>query len=386
MNPEKIKKILNRYRQGKCTEEERALLEEWYLHYLEHHAGPAPDEQELKEKVDEIQKALPVKFRWRKIKRIMAAAAALLIVGGTSLYIFSQRNILPSLVNPHSNPVISQSTPSGVYIMLEDGQKVSVGEQVSGNVLEKDNIRVRKSDTRKMVYENLQDRSSAGAALVYNTVVIPKGTQYELELADGTKVWLNAHSSLRFPTRFSDTARVVDITGEAYFEVTKDASRPFRVRSGDQTIEVLGTRFNVQAYTDEPLIKTTLLEGSVRISLQEQGAEKITQVLKPGEQASLVKAENQLSVDAVDARSAIHWKEGVVIFKNADLATILRQVSRWYDVEIEYVGQVPKRHFTGGISMSAPLSDFLKILKLNHIQFEKKADRIIIGIPPVKGI
>lgn len=385
MQHDNAKKLLERYRQGKCSEEERALLEDWYLRYLQENEGPAPDEQVLKERLDRIQSTLPVSVHRRRLRTVFSrvAAIAAFLVLGTTLGIFIYLKQAKLNGNTAEQQGSTGTKHSGVYIVLDDGERISVGEQGAGKIFEKGQTSVSKADGHKLVYETNKNGITPEnkGSFLYNTVVIPKGIQYQLVLADGTKVWLNAQSSLRFPTRFSDTERYVEISGEAYFEVAKDNDRPFRVRSGEQTIEVLGTHFNLQAYDNEPAIKTTLLEGSVRISLSSDDAHSkaITEVLLPGEQAQVSKESRKIHVEAVDARSAIHWKNGVVTFKNADLATILRQVSRWYDVEIEYEGPVPDRHFTGGISISAPLSDFLKILKLNHIQFQKKSDKLIIN-------
>jgi ferric-dicitrate binding protein FerR (iron transport regulator) len=186
-----------------------------------------------------------------------------------------------------------------------------------------------------------------------------------MTLPDGTQLWLNAASSIRFPSAFTGGTRQVDITGEAYLEVAKDASKPFIVNVNDASIQVLGTHFNVMAYNNEEALKTTLLEGSVRFS---KGKEHV--LLKPGQQGSLQQNGSiQLSSD-VDVQSVTAWKDGMQSFNSADIQTIMRQVERWYDVDITYSGTMPAITFSGEIPRTANLSEVLKLFKASNIHFE----------------
>jgi len=201
------------------------------------------------------------------------------------------------------------------------------------------------------------------------------GGEYQVVLADGTKVWLNALSSIRFPTSFKGSERKVEITGEAYFEVAKNARMPFRVIGGSQTVEVLGTHFNINAYPDESAVATTLLEGSVKVAMHDGQAK----VLKPGEQALIFKENNSFRVKEVDAEDAVAWKNGYFQFNDDDLKTIMNQLSRWYNVEIVYQQANLDQKFGGTISRSKNLSQVLRILELTgNVRFRVEGRRITV--------
>jgi transmembrane sensor len=221
-----------------------------------------------------------------------------------------------------------------------------------------------------------QSNSTAPVSQVlYNTISTPRGGQFEVALPDGTKVWLNAASSLRFPTAFTGKERDVELTGEAYFEVAKNKDLPFHVTSAGQVIEVLGTHFNINAYTDEKSIKTTLFEGSVRVAKNLKSA-----MLKPGEQ-SIVSNDDANTIriaDDVDADEVLAWKNGKFYFNDADVETVMRQVSRWYDVDIEYKGKSSADRFTGNFTRDLNLSKTLKLLEFTGINFKIEGRKIIV--------
>lgn len=210
---------------------------------------------------------------------------------------------------------------------------------------------------------------------------VPKGGQFSVTLSDGTKVWLNAGTTIKYPVKFAEKGnRMVQLSGEAYFEVSKDSSRPFVVKTERQSIEVLGTHFNINSYSEEPKSITTLAEGSVRIS--PLSGSRSAFVLKPGESATTDAKHTQ--VGKADMESAMAWRKGMIYFRDAPLTEIMRQVSRWYNIEIDYNGKVPDRSFTGGIYRNADLSELLKILMLNDIHFtltENQNNRKLIVKP-----
>ncbi|HEY1202426.1 MAG TPA: FecR domain-containing protein, partial [Niastella sp.] len=202
---------------------------------------------------------------------------------------------------------------------------------------------------------------------------------------DGSRVWLNAASSLRSPIAFIGNDRRVELTGEAYFEVAKDAHKPFHVITPTQDVEVLGTHFNVNAYENEPAVKTTLLEGSVKVNQlaidNKQLAKKAERsvVLKPGEQAALSRAHSPLTIaHSPDMEEVMAWKNGFTIFNKADLKSIMRQVERWYNVDVVYEGDIPQRTFTGGIERSARLSELLRLLEVSKVKFRVEGNRLIV--------
>jgi ferric-dicitrate binding protein FerR (iron transport regulator) len=225
----------------------------------------------------------------------------------------------------------------------------------------------------------------------YNTLSTPKGGQYFLELPDGSKVWLNAASSIRYPTAFDGSERLVELTGEAYFEIKKNHDKPFRVNftstSGagedrEGTVEVLGTHFNVNAYNDESEIKTTLLEGAVKVMSRQSSVDKSAYVtaladksannmvvLKPGEQVSISHASQLSHPIPVQTEEAVAWKNGLFYFDNANIQAIMRQLARWYNVDVVYKGKIPARRFAGQVSRNSKLSQVLRILELSKVHF-----------------
>ncbi|HEY1202827.1 MAG TPA: FecR domain-containing protein, partial [Niastella sp.] len=224
------------------------------------------------------------------------------------------------------------------------------------------------------------------APVVYNTISTARGNQYQLILADGSKVWLNSASSLRFPTAFTGEIREVELDGEGYFEVAKNANKPFHVKTKTQDIEVLGTHFNVNAYDDETAVKTTLLEGSVKVNQLTIDNKQLainaerSVVLKPGEQAELSGANSPFTIDhSPDIDKVMAWKNGWFEFDKTDIKAIMRQISRWYDVDIRYEVKLDSKTYGGRISRNINLSNILKMLELYgvHCKLEGKTLTVI---------
>jgi ferric-dicitrate binding protein FerR (iron transport regulator) len=196
-----------------------------------------------------------------------------------------------------------------------------------------------------------------------------------MTLPDGTMVWLNAFSSLHYPTRFTGATRTIEVTGEAYFEVAADAARPFIVKTGKEQVTVLGTHFNINAYEDEPAVRTTLLEGAVKVS---NGVGEVA--LRPGQQAAVREHAAGISVASVNAEDAVAWKNGFFHFDNADIQTVMRQISRWYNVEVRYDGVAPTTEgdFKGEIGRDLTLAQVLKVLEQTRVHFRIEEDRRIV--------
>lgn len=368
MDVSDAKDLLIRYRAGACTEEEEAIVESWYLRYDAELPFDLSDE-ELMADLWDIQKRIAAKRKSIFTKPlVLAAAASLLVFCMFGLYLFRQT------VRPVQTTVAASGTD------VEPGKDQAVLILGNGRRIKLDNARhellAREGDTRinssggTIVYDASVVAGAENQEISYNTIVTPRAGQFQVILPDRSHVWLNAASSIRFPAVFGKGRREVEISGEAYFEVAKDKSRPFVVRSGMQRIEVLGTHFNIMAYLDEKSIKTTLLEGSVRVS-----AGRESHLLTPGQQSSL---KEKFSVTEVDTEEAVAWKNGLMLFANEDLKTVMRRISRWYDVDIAYQGEIPERIFTGGISRSSRLSELLKILELNDIHFVVRDKKITV--------
>ncbi|MEO8821966.1 MAG: FecR family protein [Ginsengibacter sp.] len=304
--------------------------------------------------------------------RVAAAAAVILFISGISYWIFTKENkeqISASVsFSKKGGPVL----PGGNHAILTmaDGSTILLDSLQNGN-LQHGNANIKKQNGL-LVYE-ASTPSKASGAITYNTLTTPRGGQYQVVLPDGSKVWLNASSSLRFPTAFVGKERNVELTGEAYFEVAKNKEKPFHVNVKGMQVEVLGTHFNVNAYSDEDDIKTSLLEGSVKIK---RGS--ISGLLKPGQQAILENNKNDLKIKKVNMDEVIAWKKGLFQFDGAGIKTIMLELSRWYNVEIVYSGKVPVRSFVGKINRDAQLSDVLKILELSNVKFNVEGRKIIV--------
>jgi len=236
----------------------------------------------------------------------------------------------------------------------------------NGALAEQQGSKIIKKGTQ-LIYSG----GGANTEVAFNTMSTPRGRQFQLVLADGSMVWLNAASSIRFPTAFTGKDRKVEVTGEVYFEVAKNPSKPFKVMANGTEIEVLGTHFNIDAYDE--VTKTTLLEGSVKINTQNK-----TSFLKPGQQAQIVAGGEIKTSNSVDVEQVMAWKNGRFVFEDADLQTIMSQVSRWYDVDVVYQDKMPKRSFTADISRNTNLSVFLKVLDVSGIHFKIEGKKLLV--------
>ncbi|MBS1577680.1 MAG: FecR family protein [Bacteroidetes bacterium] len=306
--------------------------------------------------------------------RKMIAAAIILFIAGTGLVYWSMHRLVS--VNTATKEdkklsVIKDPAPGGnkAILTMADGSTINLDDVTNGVLAQQGNTRVTRLDNGKLVYDA---QSKNNSPVYFNTVTTPRGGQYQLILADGTKVWLNAASSLRFPTSFEGKERNVQLTGEAYFEVAKNKSMPFKVEVGDMGVEVLGTHFNIMGYTDESAIKTTLLEGSVKVTKGLAFA-----LLRPGQQSELNKSSSHIYVAETDVEEAIAWKSGLFQFDSDDIGTVLRQIGRWYNIETGYEGKLPNWHFTGTVSRNIPLSEVLKMLEMSEVHFNFDGKKLI---------
>ena len=305
-------------------------------------------------------------FNW---KNWVAAASLLIAVGVGATYVVNRE--LPT--EPQTVTVVSQikeisPAVSRAILTLSDGSEIVLDSLGNTQIAQQSNTTIS-NQSGQLVY-----KSNKGSSTVYNTLSTPKAQKYSLQLADGTKVWLNASSSIKFPTAFSGSTRQVSITGEAYFEVSPDKRRPFTVDVKGMQIEVLGTHFNVNSYSDEEVIRTTLLEGSVVIN-QNRKSKK----LYPGQQAT-VNSIGDINLEKnVNLSQVMSWKNGLFYFENSSLQEVMRELSRWYDVEVVYVNGIPDRNFEGEIQRNLKLSEVLRILELNKVKFKVEGRTVLIS-------
>jgi ferric-dicitrate binding protein FerR (iron transport regulator) len=232
-------------------------------------------------------------------------------------------------------------------------------------------VRIIKKADGAILY--VDEHSGTVTDTLYNTMTVPRGGQYKLTLPDGSRVWLNAASSLKYPVAFSARERIVELNGEGYFEVAATASSPFRVKVRNTQIAVLGTSFNVMAYPDETAIQTTLLTGAVKV--KQGNTEKI---IAPGQQAVVNNENGHIAVSETETALATAWKDGQFRFSGNNIPMVLRQVSRWYNIDIVYQGSVPQGHITGKVPRNMKLSGVIRILELSGIRCRQEAGRLLI--------
>lgn len=313
-------------------------------------------------------------------RRLRYAAAIALVLAGAAFYFFyrpisATKPVAAVSVSP--GPAMKcDPAPGGdrAILTLSDGSSIALDSVMDGAIAVQGGAQVRKVAKGQISYNTGSVRE--GAAVMYNTMTTPRGGQFEVTLPDGTRVWLNAASSITYPTVFSAKDRTVRVTGEAYLEVAKNQNAPFRVEVNGMKVEVLGTHFNVNAYADEKITSTTLLEGSVKIITGNQQA-----MIRPGEQAQVSEsAAGRIRVASdVDVAQVIAWQKGLFEFSDADLPSIMRQVSRWYDVDVVFEGAVTSKKFGGGISRKLPLSNLLKMLGSNGVRFDLQGKKLVVN-------
>jgi ferric-dicitrate binding protein FerR (iron transport regulator) len=333
----------------------------------------------------------PAKLVRMKTWTRMAAAAVIIMMLGVGGYLYMNYNVNnpTGKVNPARVADVAAPTSANAVLTLANGQQIELNKADTGSIAQQGSARVIKQADGEIIYHS--PLTIDHSPIAYNTLVVPRGSKVvNIVLSDGTKVWLNSASSLRYPASFTGNERTVEMTGEVYFEVTpltpKGESRkaPFIVKIGSPSgnggeVEVLGTHFNINAYDDEPVVKTTLLEGKVKISSMVNGEWSI---LKPGEQA-VAGNHSPLTIDhSPDVEAVMAWKNGRFEFSGNTIEPIMKQVARWYDVEVEYRGAVPTDNFMGGTSRQANVSELLKILEQTKaIRFQIEGKKIIVSKP-----
>ncbi|MBS0026701.1 FecR family protein [Chitinophaga sp. 22321] len=327
------------------------------------------DEEETTFPFPKLEEEPTVKplYIWR-----WAAAVLLLVVAGGTWLLTTRDKKGAAATKVPAAALKKDIAPGGnkAMLTLADGNVITLDSTLKGKLAQQGNVNLQASPGL-LKYD--QGHVPANSGVAYNVLRTPKGGQYRLELPDGSKVWLNAASSLKFPTAFTGKERRVELSGEAYFEVAKNVGQPFYVSVNKANIAVLGTSFNVMAYADEADIRTTLLEGAVKVS-----QENTSSLLKPGEQSLLAPDGKIKVIEKADIDLAVAWKNGLTSFKSADIKTIMRQVERWYDVEVVYNGTIPARSFTGDIPRDANLSELLRLLEISKIHFKMENHKLIV--------
>lgn len=306
---------------------------------------------------------------------LLLAAACILAVIGTLMFI----SIKPAketatkavALNESVNPAVIAPGGDKAVLLLDDGSAITLDSTGNGTISIQGATRVSKA-SGQVIYA-MNDVPVAETKVLYNTLKTRRGGQYQLALADGTRVWMNASSSLHFPTTFPGKERQVELTGEAYFEVAKDAQRPFSVRVNGITVYVLGTHFNVMAYENEAATAITLLEGAVNVTSENNHVR-----LRPGQQARLQPGAAWQVINNVNLEETVAWKNGYFQLDHTRLDVLMRQVERWYDVDVAYQGKIPNRQFGGKIPRSSDIIEVMKLLELSNVHSKIEGNRITI--------
>jgi ferric-dicitrate binding protein FerR (iron transport regulator) len=391
---ERVKDLIIKHLKDELTVEERSELQEWVdasdenRLVFEQLSDPVRLHEDLMEfhearvniwnKVDARIKApgfsAPlIRPLWPRI-RVYVVAASLLIIFATSYFWLASLFHAPSKARPASATVFAQDVAPGgnkATLTLADGSKMVLDSAVDGSLAVQGGSKVLKNKDQ-LAYAV----SASTVAVVYNTLTTPRAGQFQVVLPDGTKVWLNNASSFRYPTRFAGGARVVELTGEAYFEVAKDMSKPFTVKIHDVAVHVLGTNFNLMAYDDEPGIKTTLVSGKVSVA----AVAAKPSVLSPGDQCIVDRTGALTIVKDADTAAATAWQRGYFQYTHANIGDVLRQLARWYDVEVEFTIPIPDNYtFDGEIDRSLHLSRILNHLEKKDLHFHIEGRKLIVS-------
>ncbi len=390
MQQEEVQKLVEKYLHNTASPKETEKLFQWYRNKMntdsEWNFDALEDEENLKSfifsKIDVpelAEKQKPFHHRFYSL----AAASIVLMFMVSGLYFYLKKDQIettPLAVKVAIKQKVEDIQPGGskAILTLSDGKKIVLDDSQNEVVINQGGIKIHKNSKGIIVYSlsNLSNEQSStkGSEIqtVYNTIQTPVGGKFQLNLADGSKVWLNSASSLRFPVFFSGDTREVELKGEAYFEVSKNADKKFSVRSGNQTVEVLGTHFNINAYSDEPAITTTLIEGAVRVI--ELNTKK-SQILKPGEQS---KVDRDIRIQIKDTQAEVAWKDGYFYFENASIETVMRQLGRWYGITARYEAVLPENHFEGAIATNLTLLEVLEILQKSNIHFRLEGKEVVV--------
>lgn len=384
MSTMEVQLLLEKYKHGRISQEELQRLKtlvatndyepEIKADILSALYGQVPDSgwQAADEAVilQHILQSAPIKTRGRVRILRYAAAAALLgaIFFAGSLYL---KKSAPAPIAANTPAPLAPGSNKAMLV-LADGKTIPLDSANIGALAKQGNTSIMNTQ------EGLAYKAEGSPAeVVYNTVVTPRGGQYQLTLADGSKVWLNAASSIRFPTAFIGKERLVEITGEGYFQVAANAQQPFRVKvkgTPDMEVNVLGTSFNIMAYPDEQTITTTLEDGAVQLV---HGNSK--SVLKPGFGGSLSAGDNDFVIEKADMEQTLAWKEGKFRFRNTSIQTIMRQMARWYNIDVTYQGDLSDVRLTGIISRRENASSLFRILSTTkRVHFDINDNRILV--------
>jgi ferric-dicitrate binding protein FerR (iron transport regulator) len=372
LTPEQISLLAEKMLKGTISDEEKVLFENWYNTF------PEQDIQwndETTHSAEELKNRMLLRIKGQKtIVRTWywAAAVLTLFIAGT-VYYYTRQTSGEQLVGQSGIAANHGIVPGSnkATLLLANGNTITLNEEHDGTLAQQGNTQVIKLNTGQLAFQSGNGKD-AGNMAALNTLSTPRGGQYQITLADGTIVWMNAASKLIFPTSFSGKDRVVKLIGEAYFEIAPNEHQPFILNVNDMQIKVLGTHFNVKAYDDEPIVKTTLLQGMVKVAARDKEV-----LLKPGQQAKMNNS-GDMNVVSVNVDDVVAWKNGTFSFNDVTIEEVMRQIARWYDVEIIYPEGSPQGLFRGDIDKASDITTVLKILEVSGVRFDVEGRKILV--------
>ena len=394
-----IRELAAKWMDGSITPEEKDRFEKWYngfdfskLELLDHWAdSPGQIERQIlfnlqasmSETKEEPVRSVPRFHDPKRSRWWVAAASVLLLIGAGSSFFYLRNRAAIAYANAAGQRHAGDVAPGryGAVLTLSNGSRIVLDSAGNGQIATQGSSQVL-IQNGAVVYEKgkagespaMESPAAEARAVLYNTMTTPRGRQIQIVLPDGSKVWLNAASSIHYPTAFNGNERAVELSGEAYFEIAKNERKPFVVSARGMRVQVLGTAFNLMAYSDETAVNATLVTGAVRVVTVSSSL-----MLSPDEQACLPASTGRLTVSKPNMKEVLAWKEGRFRFDGANITTIMRQIARWYDVEIEYRGEAPSNEFNGSISRAEYVQKILHALeRTGNVHFSLEGRKIVV--------
>lgn len=372
LTPEQISLLAEKMLKGTISDEEKVLFENWYNTFPEQEVQW---NDETTHSAEELKNRMLLRIKGQKTivrKWYWAAAVLTLFIAGTIYYYTRQTSMEPLAAQSGTVPkhtIVPGSNKA--TLLLANGSTITLNDEHDGTLAQQGNTQVIKLNTGQLAFRSGNGKD-AGNMAALNTLSTPRGGQYQITLADGTIVWMNAASKLIFPTSFNGKDRTVKLIGEAYFEIAPNEHQPFILNVNNMQVKVLGTHFNVKAYDDEPMVKTTLLQGMVKVAANDKEV-----LLKPGQQAKMNNS-GEINVVVANVDDVVAWKNGTFSFNDVTIEEVMRQIARWYDVEIIYPEGIPQGLFRGEIDKASDITTVLKILEVSGVRFNVEGRKILV--------
>ncbi|MBK0379720.1 FecR family protein [Mucilaginibacter segetis] len=368
LNKEEFVLLYEKYQAGLCSPAEIELLNNYRdeLSLLDSNWNKSNPEDEqtvhdrIRQRLDKnrgyVYESKTGNYKWLKVAAILLITLSV----GIGFIKYNSSSKQTNILKVAQKRPSSSINPGGnkAFLTVADGSTIALTDAKNGQLTTQAGVPINKTKDGVLVY-HAANKLNANTHYAINTITTPRGGQYMVVLADGTKVWLNSVSSLKYPVTFNGNTRTVELTGEGYFEVAKNKEKPFIVNANGTSVKVLGTHFNISAYSDDKTVTTTLLEGSVKLSKADKEA-----MLVPGQQGISVNGNSAINVQNADTEQAVAWKNGFFLFRDTDIKDIMKQAARWYDVDIDYAGNLNNKKYGGKISKYKDISELMNNLEL----------------------